>query len=545
MVADIRIDYLNTDRMSRLGERGFGPGEFKEGNQSKSMSVFPVELGRLLGSGGRIPDDLINAVQVFDSRELVLRESRKEGEGEYLDRQIDLFLSRNPDWGGRLKSGEMADILEFGLEMTRAGAGNHNNLANPQRITEAFNIDNPPETKCAVFNRLFQVICERSMDRFNPGLREKYRMLVTKGRYSLDMPRTKLRDGEKMIPHAFFTLFSTDETGENIIYSTIDPYHAESAGDISGKLDFTRERGVDSINPIINLLLVKYWNGYNLSSEGERLKTLSLMGIMEVQTEAGNMGEIALILANQWEKINVDFRESKKDFDVKSTKLRERIAQYREEMEKIKNGVGSETFAEVLRQGCWNFYNGNISENYQRLRFKHQFVSELKQEFEGAIRMSVGAFVKEGGVTGDGEVDPRRALIFFDLMDSVGSRGIDLGSELWEETIQFVRSQRVANAEEWKRVIGAARGRREWNQHLVRHYKNSWNMRPVETVSLDGDKEEVDRESSRYQFTIFRAEVLKLMREAGINDWERFLPNNALPGSYEELFLKLLRNEED
>ncbi len=544
MVADALINVLNADDLIVNSQRrGFDLDEYKEKTGHDKVHISPARLSEHYTGRKRLDSDLLENCKKINEKIGTVKHRNNPDQQEYLDSQLDKYVVEHPQWELRLRNGGIVDVLGFGLEVAKAGMGQHDSGFNPDFITEAFDVDNPARTKCAVFNMMYQVICERTIGKFNPALGESYSFIHTGSAFALDLPRNK-NDYIKMIRHAFVTLISEDDDGR-LRYTPIDPYHEESGTSVEQKLDFSETRSLDSLEMVLNLVFADYWNGYSLDKAGKQVKGVALTEMVKSAPDAVNAGEVALLLSYQWRGVFEDSTKARVNFESKRKILAERVHNFQMELERFKSegrdvDMKTSSYLRTLRDHCVSMYNRQ-NENYQELKHKMEFVENNRTEFKESMKTAVGGLMEE--IVKGGEVNSKAALIFFDLVDNIGSFGIEMDEEDWVKIVGFIESQRAENLDEWKKTMSPG-ARREWKSYLRRHYENTWGTQPVETVVLKEDNLQVDENDSRYAYTLYRAQVLKLISAAGVNSWKKFLPKSPPEGSYSDLMVRLIQQED-
>lgn len=174
------------------------------------------------------------------------------------------------------------------------------------------------------------------------------------------------------------------------------------------------------------------------------------------------------------------------------------------------------------------------------MRFRKEFLEGMLTNFVGVLSDSVSELT--GGLNVDGEVDPARALVLFDLLDACDVSNVNLESEVLDRTLAVIREQRENHISEWKKMIGSSVRKRDWNRHLVRHFDNSWNIKPVEVAVIGSDSKVVEVNSVHYKNILLKVEILKLMRDCGISSWEKFIPQDTQEGTYARLLVDSLNS---
>lgn len=143
------------------------------------------------------------------------------------------------------------DIFSLAYRIAIAATGEHEDHIEIIDPSKTIDLDNPPKTKCNIFNsvyiHLFNTLCKvLNADEIS----QKYQLLLSQANLvSTDIVGT--------IWHAHITVLSQDAEG-NIYTSLIDPYHMEgepkSIDSIISGLDFRGKRGLDAQVKALNEL---------------------------------------------------------------------------------------------------------------------------------------------------------------------------------------------------------------------------------------------------------------------------------------------------
>ena len=180
----------------------------------------------------------------------------EDGDGIYIESQIDQYMAGHPDLDAYLRDETKDPLIRLSNVanyIVRAGTGNHGvgstiirddaGESRRIRVRDTFNIDNPPKTKCNVFNdtyvRVFETLANtRGFEEIN----KQYKFISTSTYFAQDIERYTTKRGS--LAHGYLILVSQDSRN-SLRLTPFDPYFTEPGH--TDELDRKIYRSVDAI----------------------------------------------------------------------------------------------------------------------------------------------------------------------------------------------------------------------------------------------------------------------------------------------------------
>lgn len=334
--------------------------EIKENLGVELVNVKPVLISAQVGVERKSIDvDMLSAVESYSNRVDVFRRENDSLDLEYLNEQLDQYIGKNRQWEELLEKGDVRDILEFSLAMTKAGTSGHNpDSARLMVLRERFDIDDPKSTKCNAFNGIFKQIFYCAALKYCPEVLDKYQIVSTGGNLSLDLPKSKSKDGGKYVAHSYLTLISFNVDG-GIEFSVVDPYHEDPSPNSVDRMDYTRERSTDSLIVIDSILSGNYGDSSKIIDSSNGKKLLNIFGLYDRVGDGLERAKLSLALVGQWNNVKKEYATELGKYESKLVDLRGRIRTYKD----VKAKDQSPSAIETYRNASMDAYN-NAKEGY-------------------------------------------------------------------------------------------------------------------------------------------------------------------------------------
>lgn len=523
------------DEVGKMFGRTFGMGEIKESLNTNPLNIRFVSLDSHIQCHDVASAELSGVFEAYDQNGMFSNSDEKEK--LYFLTQLAEYISGLPnsaDVVEKMNNSSLEDVLTVAYGFVSAGTNQHNERFNPKHISESIDIHNPMETKCSVFNRLFQMSYSALVNKYCPTLGETHKLVSTPAIHALDLPRNKGASGKsKLIPHRYLTMASGN--GHDLVVSALDPYHSRSTGKtIFEKIDFTETRSADSLSIVLDLL---YQNIFVTGPSknnlwGETLKALTVTQKISESTDVAEAGEFAMLLAYQYEFVKKNLSNMSRIRAEKVASLKSGTAKYQEH----KNSRISRSFVDTYRKSILSqFGQDQLGNSYNSVKYSEKFLNEFHEQVVNSMEHTIDALVES--LTG--KVDFKSALILFDLADTIGSFEIPIGEDSWKK-IEDVVASLADSPQIWKDSINT---QKPWSTYLERRYQNAWGSKPMELTVLNKDKEITSTEDTKWNsFVNFRANSLNFANKLGWVGWKKFIPQVVPEGSYLQVLINKIKD---